>query len=34
MAIMLFTIPAIRSLLNGWQANRLADGDVDSLGDC
>jgi len=33
MAIMLLTIPAISGRLHGWQANRFADGDVDSLGD-
>jgi hypothetical protein len=33
MTIMLFTSPAIRRSLNGWQANSLAAGDVDPLGD-
>jgi hypothetical protein len=33
MAIMLLPIPAIGSRLDSSQANRLADGDVDSLGD-
>jgi hypothetical protein len=30
---MLLTGPAISGRLNGWQANRLAAGDVDPLGD-
>ena len=30
---MLFTIPAIRRSLNGWQANSLAGGDVDRIGE-
>jgi hypothetical protein len=32
-AIVLLTSPAVSGRLNGRRANRLADGDVDSLGD-